>query len=229
MPLHDRDERRDSFDSGGSSSGVPASADGTDALLHGPDDEVSWAREIRGRVKNEFDRVRRSIEAGSNKYRALDRSETATLLALIDELRASVLSADQAGYFIAEWNNPADRLQRLLHGDARWKAINDARAARRPRPDDAAPIRYLGFDAAGGTRIYKFGRFPSRDGMEIFVVNMAVDMFLKHKISFQDGPAMCSAIMAAGPEPMDYSLEFIARRPVKAERKPPRQKFLPAQ
>jgi hypothetical protein len=61
-------------------------------------------------------------------------------------------------------------------------------------------------------------------------------MFLRHKISFQDGPAMCSAIMAACPEPKDHwvtdedSLEFISRRPVKADRKPPRQKqALPAQ
>jgi hypothetical protein len=72
--------------------------------------------------------------------------------------------------------------------------------------------------------------------MEIFVVNMPVAMFQKYKISFQDGPGMCSAIMAAGGDPKDYwvtdedSLEFVSRRPVRVERKAPRQKVaVPAQ
>jgi hypothetical protein len=225
------------LDSGGISGGARLApvAEGRN-VLEGTAGQISWAAEIRDRVNAEFDRVRASIEEGSNKFRALDRNETATLLALIEEHRAQVLSAGQAEYFIAQWQNPADRLMRVLNGDVRWKTINDARAARRPRGEAVAPIRYLGFDDAAGTRIYKFGRLPSHDGMEIFVVSMAVEMFLKHKISFQDGPAMCSAIMAAGPEPKDHwvtdedSLEFIARRPVKAERKPPRQKqALPAQ
>jgi hypothetical protein len=243
MPNDVRDQRRDSFDSGGISGGVRAPADHNGdggghnhVVLRGAADQISWAREIRARVSAEFDRVRSSIEAGSNKFRALDRTETATLLTLIEEHRAAVFSRDQADYFIAEWQNPADRLQRVFNGDERWRAISDARAARRPKSEAAAPVRYLGFDDAGGTRIYKFGRLPSRAGMEIFVVNMDVAMFLKHKISFQDGPAMCSAIMAASAEPKDHwvtdddSLEFIARRPVKADRKPPRQKQpLPAQ
>jgi hypothetical protein len=246
MPNDDRDQRRDSLDSGGTSGGARLApvAGGRNVLegtagqvsLLGTASQVSWAAEIRDRVNAEFDRVRALIEEGSNKFRALDRNETATLLALLEEHRAHVLSVGQAEYFIAQWQNPADRLMRVLNGDVRWKTINDARAARRPRPEAAAPIRYLGFDDAAGTRIYKFGRLPSHDGMEIFMVSMAVEMFLKHKISFQDGPAMCSAIMAAGPEPKDHwvtdedSLEFIARRPVKAERKPPRQKqALPAQ
>jgi hypothetical protein len=237
MPNDDRDQRRDSFDSGGISGGVRLAPveDGL-ALLEGTAGQVAWAHEIRHRVNAEFDRVRASIEAGSNKFRALDRNETANLLALLEEHRATVLADDRAEYFIAQWQNPPDRLMRVLNGDERWKTINDARAARRPRAEAAAPIRYLGFDDAAGTRIYKFGRLPSHDGMEIFVVSMAVEMFQRHKISFQDGPAMCSAIMAASPEPKDHwvtdedSLEFIARRPVKADRKPPRQKqALPAQ
>jgi len=222
MPNDDRDPGHDSFES--------------DRILRGTPDQVSWAREIRERVRAEFDRVRRSIEAGSNKFRALDRTETATLLTLLEEHRTDALSADQAEYFIAEWQNPADRLQRVFNGDERWRAIHDARAARRPRAEALAPIRYLGFDDAKGTRIYKFGRLPSHEGMEIFVVNMTIEMFMKHKISLQDGPAMCSAIMAASDEPKDHwvtdddSLEFIARRPAKAERKPPRQKQpLPAE
>ncbi|MGD1068904.1 MAG: hypothetical protein ABSB15_02095 [Bryobacteraceae bacterium] len=233
----DRDQRRDSFDSGGNSGSARLApvAEGR-IFLEGTAGQIAWAGEIRERVNAEFDRVRASIEAGSNKFRALDRNETATLLALLEEHRATVLAAGKAEYFIAQWQNPPDRLMRVLSGDVRWKAISDARAARRPRAEATAPIRYLGFDDAAGTRIYKFGRLPSHDGMEIFVVSMAVAMFLKHKISFQDGPAMCSAIMAAHPEPKDHwvtdedSMEFIARRPVKADRKAPRQKqALPAQ
>ena len=233
MPNDDGNQGHDS----GDSSGVP----GGTWLLHnteltGSSGQIAWAQEIRGRVSMEFNRVRTSIENGSNKFRALDRAETAVLLEMLEAHRETVFSETQAEYFIAEWQNPADRLHRLINSDPRWKTISDARVARKVKPEMTAPVRYLGFEDAAGVRIYKFGRLPSRDGEEIFVVNIPVAMFLKHKISFQDGPAMCSAIMAAGAEPKDHwvtdedSLEFISRRPVKSDRKPPRQKqALPAQ
>jgi hypothetical protein len=231
----DRNERRDSAEAEIVDLAV-LEAEIPSVDLQGPPNRVAWANEIRSRVGSEFERMRVSIESGSNKFRAIDRAETISLLSMLDAHRAEVFSATLAEYFIAEWQNPSDRLHRLINGDEHWKAINNARLARKVRIETVAPVRYLGFDDAAGVRIYKFGRLPSRDGMEIFVVNIPVSMFLKHKISFQDGPAMCSAIMAASVEPKDHwvtdedSLEFIARRPVKSERKPPRQKqALPAQ
>ena len=209
---------------------------GLETVLLGTPGQVAWAVELRRQVSAEFEKVRGSIEAGSNKFRALDRAETVALLTMLAGHRATVMGSCRADYFIAEWQNPADRLHRLINADERWKAICDARVARKVKVEVLAPVRYLGFEDAAGVRIYKFGRLPSHNGMEIFVVNLPVTMFQKHKISFQDGPAMCSAIMAAGPEPKDHwvtdedSLEFISRRPVKSDRKPPRQKLaLPAQ
>lgn len=200
--------------------------------LRGATDQVAWANQIRSQVAIEFDQLRVAIEAGSNKYRALDRSETSTLLAILEEHRANVLAADQAEFFITRWQSAHDGVQHLVLGDERSKTVLDARTARKVRTEAVAPIRYMGFDDSAGVRIYKFGRFPQHEGMEIFTVKVPIAMFLKYKISFQDGPAMCSAIMAVGEEPKDHwlseedVLEFISRRPVKAERKPPKQKFV---
>ena len=87
--------------------------------LEGTAGQIAWAGEIRERVNAEFDRVRASIEAGSNKFRALDRNETATLLDLLEEHRAIVLAAAKADFFIAHWQNPPDRLMRVLNADAK--------------------------------------------------------------------------------------------------------------
>jgi hypothetical protein len=200
--------------------------------LQGTAGQVAWATEIRTRVTAEFDRFARSLNDGANRFRALDRAEISVLLAVLEEHRSSVLGMAHAEYFINQWQDPGDRVQRVVSADGRWKAITEARAGRMAKAPPVAPIRYMGFDDVAGVRIYKFGRFPSHNGMEIFTVRMPVAMFLKHKISFQDGPGMTSAIMAAGTEPRDHlvtdedSLEFISRRPVKAERKPFKHKYV---
>ena len=200
--------------------------------LQGTAGQIAWAAEIRIQVTAEFDRFAKSLNDGANRFRSLDRAEIGTLLAMLAEHRKSVLSAAQAEYFINQWQEPADCLQRLIGADLRWKAITETRVTRLPRMPAIAPIRYMGFDDISGIRVYKFGRFPSHNGMEIFTVRMPVAMFLKYKISFQDGPGMTSAIMAAGPEQKDHlvtdedSLEFIARRPVKPERKPFKQRHV---
>ncbi len=199
--------------------------------LNGSATEIANATRIRDDIDAEFDRVRASIEAESNKNRPLDRSETICLLALIEEHRAAVLSNVDAAYFVNH-SHDVGRAERLLHEDKRWKVVQEARSARRARSEAANPIRYLGFDDAASVRVFKFGRLPAHDGMEIFTVSVPVELFLKHRIAFQDGPAMCSAVMAASAEPKNHmledadGLEFIARRPVKAERKPPRQKHV---
>jgi hypothetical protein len=194
--------------------------------LSGNAAQIDTACQIRIEVNAAFDTFERSVLSDSNQSRPQDRAETASLLALLREHRTNVMAVSDARHFIERWREPAGSLQSLVDGDRRWKAIAEARATRRSAVATIAPVRYLGFDDAAGMRIYKFGRLPALAGAEVFRVRMPVDQFLRHKISFQDGPSMCSTIMAAAAEPKDHlvtdadSESFISRRPVKAERKP---------
>ncbi|MES1261131.1 MAG: hypothetical protein ABUS49_05275 [Acidobacteriota bacterium] len=188
-----------------------------------------WATQIRKQVELSFDRLITAILAGTNRYKSLEPAEVTTLLGAVDEHRAKVLFVTDAAYFLDHWQDPVDRVQRLIHGDLRWQAIVEARAARHPRPDAVVPVRYMGFDDAKGVRIFKFGRLPVGAMSPVYTVQVAVDLLLKHGISFQDGPAMCSAIMAAGIAEShqvtdEDCLAFVALRPARAERKAPRKK-----
>ena len=171
---------------------------GTAPALTGPASQVTWATQIRNQVSLSFDRIVTSAEAGTNRYKGLDPAETSAVLAIVEEHRAKVLGVQEAQYFLDNWQDPVDRVQRLIHSDERWKAIVESRAARNPRQDALVPLRYMGFDDSGGTRIFKFGRLPATATTAIYKVSASVDLFRKHKISFQDGPAMCSAIVANG-------------------------------
>ena len=197
--------------------------------LTGLASQISWANQIRSQVNASFDRVLSSIQAGINRYKSLEADETATLLDLVEEHRVKVLGVADAQYFLDHWQDPVDRVQRLIHADDRWKLIVEARAARNPRPEAIVPLRYLGFDDASGTRIFKFGRLPGGAGTPVFTVHAEVGLFLKHRISFQDGPVMCAAIVAAG-ETEDHlltdedCLTFVSLRPLKTDRKAPKRK-----
>jgi hypothetical protein len=170
----------------------------TDATLHGHASQISWANQIRTQIVSSFDRLVTSVESGANRYRGLEPGEISTLLAVVEEHRIKVLGVQEAQYFLDHWQDPVDQVQRLIHSDERWKNIVESRALRNPRPETSVPLRYMGFDDAGGTRIFKFGRLPANADTVIYKVSASVDLFRKHKISFQDGPAMCAAIVANG-------------------------------
>lgn len=210
------------------SSGV-SNGGGSAPALTGLASQISWATQIRSQVNVSFDRLANAVESGINRYKGLESSETASLLAIVEEHRAQVLGVADAQYFLDHWQDPADRVQRLIHGDERWKSIVEARSLRHPRQDAPVPLRYMGFDDADGVRIFKFGRLPASAGTILYKVHASVGLFLKHKISFQDGPAMCSAIMAVD-EVAHHQLTdddcalFVSQRPQKADRKAPKRK-----
>jgi hypothetical protein len=198
-------------------------------VLNGLPSQVIWANQIREQISASFERLVMAVASGVNRYKGLEPEETSALLDIVEEHRLRVLSVPDAQYFLDHWQDPVDRVQRLIHNDERWKSIVEARSVRHPRPDVLVPLRYMGFDDAAGVRIFKFGRLPAVAGTPVFRVHASVQLFLKHKISFQDGPSMCSAIMAAGEVPShqltdDDCLAFISLRPTKADRKPPKRK-----
>lgn len=197
--------------------------------LTGDPTQISWATRIRAEVSLSFDRVIIAIQTGTNKYKGLEPSETEKLLFLVEEHRADVLGVPEAQYFLDHWQDPVDRVQRLIHGDARWRVIIEAKAARNPRHDAPVTLRYMGFDDAAGVRIFKFGRLPAAPDTPVFAVHADVSLFLKHKISFQDGPSLCSAIVSFNEREKhlltdEDCLNFISLRPVKADRKAPKRK-----
>jgi hypothetical protein len=232
MP-NDVSERNGAVQSSESVGVLPEAAEGTGAValpqLHGSASQISWATQIRAQVDLSFQRVVNAIQSGANKYKGLESPETEALLSMVGQHRASVLGVSDAQHFLDHWQDPVDRVQRLINGDPRWKTIMEARALRNPRQDVAAPLRYMGFDDASGVRIFKFGRLPASPETPVFTVHADVALFLKHKISFQDGPAMCSAIVASGEfgnhQLTDEDcLAFVSLRPSKADRKPPKRK-----
>jgi hypothetical protein len=187
------------------------------------------AKEITEKLNAEFDRVVRSIQEGSSKFRGLDPGEIARLLAILEEKRAAVFAEQSASGFterlIEQWQHGMHRVQTMFGADDRVKAICEARAARRRVPEPG-PVRYLGFDDGGGHRTYKFARLPPADDAKTYAVRVPQTLLAEHNLSLQDGPAFCVAIMAANPEPADYTAteedakRFLATLPVKAARKP---------
>jgi hypothetical protein len=187
------------------------------------------AKEIGDKLNAEFDRVARSVQEGSSKFRGLDPGEITKLIAILEEKRAAVFaeqhSSGFAERFIEQWQHGMHRVQTMFGADDRVKAICDARSARRRVPEPG-PVRYLGFDDGGGHRTYKFARLPPADDAKTYAVRVPQTLLAEHNLSLQDGPAFCVAIMAANPEPADYTAtqedakRFLATLPVKAIRKP---------
>jgi len=202
-------------------------------LLTGPAARISWANHLRTQVNDGFDRLSEAVRAGSSRYKALLPAEVTEILAVIEEHRSTVLSVSDSQYFLDRWPDPVDAVARLIHGDDRWKKVVLARSARNVRPEPVVPIRYLGFDDTKGVRFFKFGRLPSSASNPVFVIQVPVALLLRHGISFQDGPSMCSTLMAAreisdlGASSHEVTDEdcaaFVAQRPAKTTRKPPRR------
>ncbi len=202
--------------------------------LTGDSSQVAWAFQIRRQVDQSFDRISVAVASGTNRYKALTPEETAVLLAVVAEHRGDVLGKCSAQYFLEHWQDPVDRAQRLIHTDPRWLALVEARAARNPKPDAVAPIRYMGFDDAKGVRMFKFGRLPANPSTPVYKISVHVQLLLSHGISFQDAPSMCAAILASREASSctiteEDCLSFIALRPAKADRKAPRRKAATAE
>lgn len=66
-------------------------------------------------------------------------------------------------------------------------------------------FRYLGFEQNGNIRVYRFERFSADADAQTAVVTIDLDLFVKHRVGIQDGPALCLELVtaeydAAGPE-----------------------------
>lgn len=96
--------------------------------------QIEWAEQIRPRVSAEFDRVAETLEAIARRQSAQDRLETRAIIAILEEKRLEVLGRTEAGYFIKNWQELNDQVQKLLQDDHRFTAIRLAKAARKKPP-----------------------------------------------------------------------------------------------
>ena len=58
-------------------------------------------------------------------------------------------------------------------------------------------LRYLGFDQTQNTRFYRFEKPVRGETALRFVITADLALFLEHRISLQEGPALCAVKLAS--------------------------------
>jgi hypothetical protein len=98
--------------------------------MTGTTSQIEWAEQIKLRVNAEFDRVANAFRAAAGNQAQQDRMETAAIIAILEEKRAEVMSNNQAGYFIRNWQELTDQVRQMIAQDARYQLIKANRATR---------------------------------------------------------------------------------------------------
>lgn len=102
--------------------------------LFGTAGQIEWAEKIKTRVNAEFDRVTETLEAVARRQSIQDRLDTRAIIAILEEKRLEVLGRNEAGYFIRNWQELTDQVQKLVRDDSRYPGIRLAKAARTKTP-----------------------------------------------------------------------------------------------
>ena len=99
--------------------------------MSGTANQVEWAQRIRCRVNDEFDRVTRAFRSVAAKQSDARRAGTEAILGILEEKRAAVMSRQDAGYFIKDWQEIGDQVRQMIFHDPRFQAIKVGMAAPR--------------------------------------------------------------------------------------------------
>jgi hypothetical protein len=91
--------------------------------LRGTENQVEWALRIQRQVNEEFDRVAAAFRVVAHRQTGGRRTETETIIVILEEKRAEVMSREDAGYFIRGWQEIGDQVRQLVFQDARYQAI----------------------------------------------------------------------------------------------------------
>jgi hypothetical protein len=72
-------------------------------------------------------------------------------------------------------------------------------------------LRYMGFDQASGTRVYRFDCIVAGQPVTHHDVTVEMRLFLEYRVGIQDGPSLCARKLAAGletepPSPCQHEL-----------------------
>jgi hypothetical protein len=99
--------------------------------LTGTAAQVEWAERIKRRVNDQFDRLAVSFRLVADREINDKRAETEAIIAILEDKRAEVMSRQEAGYFIQDWQEIGDRVGKMIVRDPRYRAIRCNRDARR--------------------------------------------------------------------------------------------------
>ena len=102
---------------------VRSPADRTVRSLKGTENQVEWALRIKRQVNEEFDRVAAAFRVVAGRQTGGRRSETETIITILEEKRSEVMSSEEAGYFIHGWQEIGDQVRQLIFQDSRYQAI----------------------------------------------------------------------------------------------------------
>jgi hypothetical protein len=112
--------------------GSPLRSAGLDLMsrpLSGSPSQIEWAKAIRTRVNDEFDRVAASFRSIAYRQTAGKRSDTEAILAILEDKRIEILSQERAGYFIHDWQEINDQVRQMIGKDLRYQAMKAEKAA----------------------------------------------------------------------------------------------------
>ncbi len=93
-------------------------------------------------------------------------------------------------------------------GGGKWPSAINVRVPAQPQPtprvsERRSPptyVQYMGFEQTGSTRAYRFRRVVRGEETREFVVSAELDLFFKHHVGFQEGPALSLRLLSATPE-----------------------------
>jgi hypothetical protein len=101
--------------------------------MTGTETQIEWGAKLKLRVGTEFDRVSRVFQTVCDKQREPDRAETEAIIAMVGEMRSTVMANDDAGYYIREWQDLKNQVRDMVSQDQRYKAIRANRELRKSK------------------------------------------------------------------------------------------------
>jgi len=110
--------------------GAPAPLGLSTGSMTGTASQVEWAEQIKRQANAEFDRVAASFRSAAGHQPAVKRARTEAVIAILEAKRVEVMSRQEAGYFIRDWQEISDQVRRMIGQDPGYQAIKTRTAAR---------------------------------------------------------------------------------------------------
>ncbi len=93
-------------------------------------------------------------------------------------------------------------------GGGKWPSAINVRIPAQPqatprvseRRSPPAYLQYMGFEQNGSIRAYRFRRVVRGEETREFVVSAELELFFRHHVGFQEGPAMSLRLLSEGPD-----------------------------
>jgi cell division FtsZ-interacting protein ZapD len=82
--------------------------------MAGTMNQVAWAEQIKEQVNKEFDRVANAMNSAARKQVGQDRTDTHTLIVILEDKRREVMANEEAGYFIRDWQELHDQVRQMI-------------------------------------------------------------------------------------------------------------------